>query len=107
MDAEADKKTNVNVNAKLSLPWFIIAYPAIMLIRLYQFFSPLKKLILGPYATCRFYPTCSEYALQCFSRYRLPKALGKIFFRIARCNPMHPGGYDPVDHSDCQDKKHE
>ena len=38
MDAEADKKTNVNVNAKLTLPWFIIAYPAIMLIRVYQFF---------------------------------------------------------------------
>ena len=68
----------------------------IALIRIYQMFSPLKQLILGPYARCRFYPSCSEYSLTCFRELPLHQAFLKSFFRISRCNPMHPGGYDPV-----------
>ncbi|MFL2937877.1 MAG: membrane protein insertion efficiency factor YidD [Opitutales bacterium] len=74
----------------------ILAFPFISLIRTYQFISPLKQLILGPYARCRFHPTCSEYALECFRSFPLHKALGKTLSRIARCNPMHPGGVDHV-----------
>lgn len=47
-------------------------------------------------ATCRFYPTCSEYAIQAIERYGLAKGLAKACLRILKCNPLHPGGFDPV-----------
>ena len=78
------------------------AFPFLFLIRIYRFFSPLKQLILGPYARCRFHPTCSEYALECFQTLPLHLALFRSLRRISRCNPMHTGGYDPV-HPACKD----
>jgi len=74
----------------------LLAFPFISLIRLYQLISPLKQLVFGPYARCRFHPTCSEYALECFRSFSLLEALCKTLSRIARCNPMHHGGIDPV-----------
>ena len=73
-----------------------LASPVILLVRFYRILSQLKQLILGQYASCRFHPTCSEYALECLKSFSLPKAIWKITARISRCNPMHPGGYDPV-----------
>ncbi len=46
---------------------------------------------------CRFTPTCSEYALEAFSRKSTMTAFRMTLARIARCHPFHPGGYDPVD----------
>ena len=48
-----------------------------------------------PRGTCRFYPTCSSYALTSLEKYRLPIAVYKIIWRLLRCNPFNPGGYDP------------
>ncbi|WP_166510935.1 membrane protein insertion efficiency factor YidD [Desulfallas thermosapovorans] len=60
-------------------------------IRFYQkYISPLK----GP--TCRFYPTCSEYAVQAFLMYGIWKGTIKVIIRVLKCHPFHPGGYDPV-----------
>jgi len=65
--------------------------PALILIRAYQYIiSPM----LGP--TCRFYPTCSEYAYQAIERYGLLKGSFLSLKRILRCHPFHPGGIDPV-----------
>lgn len=50
------------------------------------------SLVLGP--RCRFYPSCSEYAKECFTRFGFVKALGKTGGRLARCHPLHPGGID-------------
>lgn len=55
-----------------------------------MFLSPL----LPP--TCRFTPTCSQYALDAICRYRAWKASWLASRRILRCHPFHPGGYDPV-----------
>ena len=77
------------------LNW-VIALPFVVLIYLYRIVSPLKKYIFGPYAGCRFHPTCSAYAIECLQRFSLPVALWKSLHRITRCNPMNPGGYDPV-----------
>jgi putative membrane protein insertion efficiency factor len=64
----------------------------INLIRLYQkYISPLFP------PSCRFYPTCSEYALQAVSKYGFFKGGAKSVWRILRCNPFNKGGFDPVD----------
>jgi uncharacterized protein len=50
--------------------------------------------------SCRFYPTCSEYAYQAIARYGIIKGGLKAGWRILRCNPFCQGGFDPVDESD-------
>lgn len=63
----------------------------IWLVRLYQkFISPAKP------PCCRFYPTCSQYAIDALSKYGVVKGGGKAIYRILRCNPFGKGGYDPV-----------
>jgi putative membrane protein insertion efficiency factor len=64
---------------------------AVALIRCYQVVvSPL----LGQ--RCRFYPSCSSYALGAISSYGLRKGGWLAARRFARCHPWNPGGYDPV-----------
>lgn len=61
----------------------------IALVRLYQkIISPL----FGP--KCRFYPTCSEYAILAVKKYGFVKGFFKAAFRILRCNPFSKGGID-------------
>ena len=55
-----------------------------------QFISPLKP------PSCRFVPTCSEYALMAIEKYGIARGLVMAVRRILRCHPFHPGGYDPV-----------
>lgn len=45
---------------------------------------------------CRFTPTCSQYALEALRKHGLIKGLCLTVWRILRCNPFNPGGYDPV-----------
>ena len=45
---------------------------------------------------CRFIPTCSEYACQAVEKYGAVKGSYLAARRVLRCNPLHPGGYDPV-----------
>lgn len=64
----------------------------ILLIRFYQkYISPLK---MRP--TCRFYPTCSQYALEAVTKYGGIKGGYMAIKRILKCHPFHPGGFDPV-----------
>ncbi|MHB8155817.1 MAG: membrane protein insertion efficiency factor YidD [Desulfocucumaceae bacterium] len=66
-------------------------YGAVGLIKLYRkFISPIKP------PTCRFYPTCSQYAIESLERYGIIVGAFKALFRILKCHPFHPGGYDPV-----------
>ncbi len=63
----------------------------ILLIKIYQkFISPLKP------ASCRFYPSCSEYMIQAVQKYGIIKGSFLGIKRILKCNPYHPGGYDPL-----------
>ncbi|MFI3230638.1 MAG: membrane protein insertion efficiency factor YidD [bacterium] len=63
----------------------------IKLIILYKkFISPIKK------PCCIFYPTCSNYALDCYNNFGFFKASFLIIWRILRCNPFSKGGYDPI-----------
>jgi len=47
-------------------------------------------------ARCRFYPSCSAYALEAVSRHGAIRGTGLAIWRLLRCQPFHPGGYDPV-----------
>lgn len=64
---------------------------AVEIIKGYKIFiSP----ILGPY--CRFYPSCSSYAIDAIRIYGLWRGAVLALKRILKCHPFHPGGYDPV-----------
>ncbi len=70
---------------------------AIGLIAVYQFlFSPLKFFLFGGTGSCRFYPTCSQYARESLHRHGLLIGLGLSIWRLLKCHPFHPGGFDPV-----------
>ena len=61
----------------------------INLIKLYQkYVSPLKK------PSCRFYPSCSNYAILAIEKYGFFKGSLKAIWRVLRCNPFSKGGVD-------------
>lgn len=45
---------------------------------------------------CRFVPSCSAYALEAVERHGIIRGLGLAVWRLLRCHPYHPGGFDPV-----------
>ncbi|MCX8103119.1 MAG: membrane protein insertion efficiency factor YidD [Candidatus Bipolaricaulota bacterium] len=64
---------------------------ALLLITLYQkLLSPILP------SSCRFYPSCSEYAKQAIQKYGLLRGGWLALKRISRCHPGNPGGLDPV-----------
>ncbi len=63
----------------------------LLLLHFYQrFISPLFP------PSCRFYPTCSNYAVQAFQNYNFCKAFVLTFSRLLRCHPFCDGGFDPL-----------
>jgi putative membrane protein insertion efficiency factor len=63
----------------------------VLIVRFYQIFiSPLFP------QTCRFYPTCSHYTIEALQKHGFIKGLYLGGKRILKCNPLHPGGHDPV-----------
>lgn len=64
----------------------------LLLIRFYQ--STFSKAL--PENTCRFYPTCSHYGYEAIYKYGVLKGGLMAAWRVLRCNPFNPGGYDPV-----------
>ncbi len=66
--------------------------PLLALIRLYQ--GTLSRGL--PADTCRFYPSCSHYGYQAIYKHGALKGSLMAAWRVLRCNPFNPGGYDPV-----------
>lgn len=55
-----------------------------------NYLSPMKM------QCCRFYPSCSQYAIDAVGEYGTVKGLIKAIKRVLRCHPFSQGGYDPV-----------
>jgi putative membrane protein insertion efficiency factor len=70
-----------SVGARL-VAWPIVAYR--------RWISPALP------ARCRFYPSCSAYALEAVATHGAIRGIGYATWRLLRCHPFHPGGYDPV-----------
>lgn len=66
--------------------------PLLGLIRLYQ--MTLSRGL--PADTCRFYPSCSHYGYQAIYKHGAFKGSLMAAWRVLRCNPFNPGGFDPV-----------
>lgn len=70
----------------------------IALVRAYRYLiSPMMA------SHCRFYPSCSAYAVEALEQHGSVRGSALALKRIARCHPFNPGGYDPVP---CQGHSH-
>ena len=70
---------------------YILVFPLLLAVKLYQLcISPLKP------STCRFEPTCSQYAFEALRKHGLIKGLYLSVRRVLRCHPWGGHGYDPV-----------
>jgi uncharacterized protein len=80
----------------------VIAAPVIWLIRVYQLvLSPMRP------PTCRFYPSCSAYALTALERFGLVRGSWLAARRLLRCHPWNPGGVDHVPQAACPHDSHQ
>ncbi len=70
-------------------------WPRLVLLALIRLYQMLISPAL-PADTCRFYPSCSHYGYQAIYKYGAIKGSIMALWRLLRCNPFNPGGYDPV-----------
>lgn len=71
----------------------IVGLPAAALIGLVRLYQILLSPIFG--RQCRFYPTCSAYFIGAVRKHGAVRGALRGVWRICRCHPFHPGGYDP------------
>ena len=95
----AGKDTQTNEYAsephlrELPIKWQTLArIPLLGLTRFYQ--MTFSRTL--PAGTCRFYPSCSHYGYQAIYKHGVIKGTALAAWRIVRCNPFNPGGFDPV-----------
>jgi len=74
------------------LRW-IVRLPSLLLIASVRFYQLFIGPLLGRH--CRFEPSCSHYFIQAVNKYGAVRGAAKGVWRICRCHPWHPGGYDP------------
>ena len=66
----------------------------IVIISVIKFYRKYLTILKLP--TCRFYPSCSQYALEAVEKFGTLKGTVKAIKRLLKCHPFHQGGYDPV-----------
>lgn len=95
MNSESHLHDYSNEPRLRDLPRTPLNWPRIVtlsLVRLYQ--MTISRGL--PENTCRFYPSCSHYGYQAIYKYGALKGTLMATWRVLRCNPFNPGGYDPV-----------
>jgi hypothetical protein len=80
-----------NLRAVVLRLWAISNLLPIFAIKIYQ-----NTLGLVFPASCRFYPSCSEYAIEAFRKFGMIKGGWLTVRRLFRCHPFNPGGFDPL-----------
>lgn len=75
-----------------TLRW-IIHLPSRMLILFVRGYQVTLSPLLGD--RCRFHPSCSQYFIEAVRKYGAIRGAAKGVWRLARCHPFNPGGYDP------------
>ena len=65
-----------------------------ILLLLIKFYRTCISPLFPP--SCRYIPTCSQYALEAIEKYGALKGTWLTAKRLSRCHPFHKGGYDPV-----------
>ena len=78
------------------VPRTITYIPRLILMAMIRFYQLTFARSLPP-NTCRFYPSCSHYGYQAIYKYGALKGSLLAIWRVLRCNPFNPGGYDPVE----------
>jgi len=90
MSADAPEPPRSVLIAVAKAVWNLPGLVLILFVRVYQIFiGPL----LGKH--CRFHPSCSNYFIQAVRKHGAVIGAWKGVWRILRCHPWHPGGYDP------------
>jgi uncharacterized protein len=72
---------------------FLLSLPESLIIGVVRAYQLLIRPLLGP--RCRFHPSCSEYFIGAVRKYGVLSGSVRGVWRILRCHPFHPGGYDP------------
>ena len=93
-DAEAEQATGGAIPAPLRPSASARNLPRLAGWYLVRFYQVSIGRTLPP--SCRFYPSCSTYALQALAKYGLLRGSWLAARRLMRCHPFHPGGVDPV-----------
>jgi putative membrane protein insertion efficiency factor len=92
----ADPQQELDHEPRLrDLPHRIDYVPRFLLLALIRFYQMTLSKTLPP-NTCRFYPSCSHYGYQAVYKYGVIKGGLMAAWRVLRCNPFNPGGFDPV-----------
>lgn len=88
---EQDVTAAARVRGYLRMSGRMAARGLVFVIQLYRHMvSPLRP------ATCRFVPTCSQYAVDALNEYGLIRGSWLAAARLAKCGPWHEGGWDPI-----------
>jgi hypothetical protein len=71
----------------------VVGLPSLVLIGLVRVYQLTLSPIIG--RQCRFEPTCSRYFIGAVQKHGAVRGAARGIWRICRCHPFHPGGYDP------------
>jgi putative membrane protein insertion efficiency factor len=92
---QEDQPIEVKEPRLRDLPFKLVNIPRIILLGLIRGYQLVISPALPP-DTCRFYPTCSHYGYQAIYKHGAIKGTALAIWRLLRCNPLNPGGFDPV-----------
>lgn len=96
--ARKQEKENILITYLMKLS-NLLAQPCIFVIKIYQKILSPEQSFWGKKTglrICRFYPTCSQYAITALNKYGVFKGGYLASRRVLRCHPWNPGGQDPV-----------
>ncbi|MCU0635568.1 MAG: membrane protein insertion efficiency factor YidD [Gemmatimonadaceae bacterium] len=91
---DVDARGSGALSVPASASWHWRRWPRLALIAGVRAYQLLLSPVLG--GACRYYPTCSQYAIEALERHGARRGGWLAVKRILRCHPFRPGGFDPV-----------